>query len=200
DRRRDGVAPGRSAGRHLLNTHGIKAALTSSPAQRSGARMDRPIYLDHNATTPLAPGVLDVMTQYLGAEFGNPSSAHAYGDAPRHAIATARVQLATLLGASPSELIFTGCGSESNALALLGVAAGRMATTATRAGHVVTQATEHPAVLENCRALAAQGVRVTLLPVDSYGLVDPGELKEALTPDTLLVSVMYANNETGTIQ
>ncbi|HEY7176853.1 MAG TPA: cysteine desulfurase family protein [Micromonosporaceae bacterium] len=155
--------------------------------------MDRPIYLDHNATTPLAPGVLDVMTRYLGEEFGNPSSAHAYGDTPRQAIATARARLATLLGASPSELVFTGCGTESNALALMGIATDR-------AGHVITQATEHPAVLENCRALAAQGVRITVLPVDSNGLVDPGELKEALTPATLLVSVMYANNETGTIQ
>jgi cysteine desulfurase len=155
--------------------------------------MDRPIYLDHNATTSLAPGVPQVMTRYLTAEFGNPSSAHRYGDAPRQAIAIARAHVAALLGASPAEIVFTGCGSESNTLALSGVTAGRT-------GQLITQATEHPAVLQNCQALTSQGIRVTVLPVDSYGLLDPAELKAALSPDTLLVSVMHANNETGTIQ
>jgi cysteine desulfurase len=155
--------------------------------------MDRPIYLDHNATTSLAPGVLEVMTCYLTTEYGNPSSAHFYGDAPRQAITTARAHVAALLGASPPEIVFTGCGSESNTLALAGVTAGCI-------GQVITQATEHPAVLQTCQALTGQGIRVTVLPVDSYGLVDPADLKAALTPDTLLVSVMHANNETGTIQ
>jgi len=155
--------------------------------------MDRPTYLDHNATTSLAPGALEVMTRYLTTEFGNPSSAHFYGDAARQAIATARAHVAALLGASPAEIVFTGCGSESNALALSGVTAGRT-------GQVITQATEHPAVMQNCQALTGQGICVTVLPVDSYGLVDPADLKAALTPDTLLVSVMHANNETGTIQ
>jgi cysteine desulfurase len=155
--------------------------------------MDRPIYLDHNATTSLAPGVLEVMTRYLTTDYGNPSSAHFYGDAPRQAITTARAQVAALLGASPPEIVFTGCGSESNTLALSGVTAGR-------SGQVITQVTEHPAVLQTCQALTGQGARMTALPVDSYGLVDPADLKAALAPDTLLVSVMHANNETGTIQ
>ncbi len=155
--------------------------------------MDRPIYLDHNATTPLAPGVLETMTRYLGTEFGNPSSGHHFGQAPRRAIAAARAQIAELVGTQPEQLVFTGCGSEANTLAISGA-------TATRDGHVITQATEHPAVLETCKALTTQGIRVTVLPVDEHGLVRPADLAEALSADTLLVSVMHANNETGTIQ
>jgi cysteine desulfurase len=155
--------------------------------------MDVPVYLDHNATTPLAPGVLDTMIAYLGAEFGNPSSSHHYGQAPRQAVTTARTQLAHLLGAQPQEIVFTGCGSEANTLAING-------TTAGRTGHVITQATEHPAVLETCRALTSRGIRLTVLPVDEHGLVAPADLAAALTPDTILVTVMHANNETGTIQ
>jgi len=155
--------------------------------------MTSPIYLDHNATTPLAPGVLSVMTRYLATDFGNPSSAHRYGHAPRHAMATSRTQLAELLGAQPSEIVFTGCGSEANTLALTGVAA-------TRAGNVITQATEHPAVLETCKTLAARGIRIIVLPVDEHGLVTVADLAAALTNDTLLVSIMHANNETGTVQ
>ena len=155
--------------------------------------MDLPVYLDHNATTPLAAGVLDTMTRYLRDEFGNPSSGHHYGQAPRKALATARAQVAELLGVQPEQVLFTGCGSEANTLAICGVTAGRT-------GHVITQATEHPAVLETCRALTAHGIRLTVLPVDGHGLVRPADLAEALTDDTLLVSVMHANNETGTIQ
>ena len=154
---------------------------------------DRPVYLDHNATTPLAPGVLDVMNRYLGDEFGNPSSGHRYGQAPRHAVAAARAQVAALLGTQPDRIVFTGCGSEANTLAICGVTAGRT-------GHVITQATEHPAVLQTCRSLSAHGIRVTVLPVDEHGLVNPSDLAAALTDDTLLVSVMHANNETGTVQ
>ena len=155
--------------------------------------VDRPVYLDHNATTPLAPGVLEVMTRYLATDFGNPSSGHQYGRAAHEAIGLARAQLAELLGALPDEIVFTGGGSEANTLAITGAVAGRT-------GHVITQATEHPAVLETCEALAAQGIRLTVLPVDGHGLVDPADLAAALTDDTLLVSVMHANNETGTIQ
>lgn len=156
-------------------------------------RVDRPVYLDHNATTPLAPGVLEVMTRYLATDFGNPSSGHHYGRAPHEAVALARSQLASLLGALPSEIVFTGGGSEANTLALTGAVAGR-------AGHVITQATEHPAILQTCEALAAQGIRLTVLPVDGHGVVRVGDLAAALSEDTFLVSVMHANNETGTIQ
>ncbi|MER7008885.1 cysteine desulfurase family protein [Dactylosporangium sp. NPDC000555] len=112
---------------------------------------------------------------------------------PRQAVATARAQVADLLGARPEQIVFTGCGSEANTQAICGVTAGRT-------GHVITQATEHPAVLQTCRALTAHGIRVTVLPVDEHGLVRPTDLAGALTDDTVLVSVMYANNETGTIQ
>jgi cysteine desulfurase len=151
------------------------------------------IYLDHNATTPLAPGVLEVMTRYLAMDFGNPSSGHHFGAAPREAVATARQQVAELLGTQADRIVFTGCGSEANTLAIVGATAGH-------AGHVITQATEHPAVLQTCQDLARQGIRVTVLPVDAHGLVDPADLASALTDDTLLVTVMHANNETGTIQ
>lgn len=159
--------------------------------------MDRPVYLDHNATTPLAPGVLEVMTRYLATDFGNPSSGHHYGGAPRQAVATARTQVAGLLGALPEEIVFTGGGSESTTLAITGAVA---ATRNGRTGHIITQATEHPAVLQTCQALAAQGIRVTVLPVDGHGLVGVEDLAAALSDDTILVSVMHANNETGTIQ
>jgi cysteine desulfurase len=152
-----------------------------------------PIYLDHNATTPLAPGVLQVMTHYLATDFGNPSSSHHYGHAPRTAIVTARRQLAHLISATADEIVFTGSGSEANTLAIVGVAAGHT-------GHVITQTTEHPAVLDTCQVLAGQGIRVTILPVDEHGRVNPADLATALTDDTMLVSVMHANNETGTIQ
>ncbi|HZM84223.1 MAG TPA: cysteine desulfurase family protein [Candidatus Limnocylindrales bacterium] len=155
--------------------------------------MSLPIYLDHNATTPLAPGVLERMTFFLGTEYGNPSSGHVYGRTARQATETARAQVAGLLGAQPEQVVFTGCGSEANTLAICGVTAGR-------GGHVITQATEHPAVIETCKALAAQGIRVTVLPVDEHGLVRPADLAAALTGDTMLVTVMHANNETGTVQ
>ena len=137
--------------------------------------------------------MLEVVTRYLATDFGNPSSGHHYGRAPHEAIVLAREQVAELLGARPDEIVFTGGGSEGNTLAITGAVAGRT-------GHVITQATEHPAVLQTCEALAAQGVRLTVLPVDEHGLVRPEDLAAALTSDTLLVSVMHANNETGTIQ
>ncbi|GCE45535.1 cysteine desulfurase [Thermosporothrix hazakensis] len=156
-----------------------------------------PIYLDYNATTPIDPAVLDGMTQYLSAHFGNPSSTHFYGRAPRAAIATARERVAHLLDSTPEEIIFTGSGSESNTLALRGTALMYR----DRGNHIITQQTEHPAVLEACRSLERlHQFRVTYLPVDHYGQVSPAALEAALTPDTVLVSIMYANNETGTIQ
>lgn len=156
-----------------------------------------PIYLDHNATTPVAAQVLDAMLPYLRAQYGNPSSSHAYGRRPREAVAAAREEVAAAVGAQPDEVVFTGSGSEADHLALQGVIRAHGPARA----HVITQATEHPAVLAACRSLEQEfGVAVTTLPVDRHGLVSPADLRAALRPETVLVSVMHANNETGTIQ
>ncbi|MGW5682031.1 cysteine desulfurase family protein [Nonomuraea sp. NPDC003754] len=159
-----------------------------------------PVYLDYNATTPVDPEALEAALPYLTAHFGNPSSGHAYARAPRAALDRARRQVAELLGAEPSEVIFTGGGSEADALAVRGAAL------AVRAGdpgrrRVVAPATEHPAVLRSCDGLRAEGFIVTPLPVDGHGRVDPGDLRAAVRQgDTALVSVAYGNSETGTIQ
>ncbi|MFD3581180.1 cysteine desulfurase family protein [Streptomyces sp. NPDC058683] len=158
---------------------------------------DAPIYLDHNATTPVDPRVVEAMLPFLADGFGNPSSAHAYGRAPRTALARARRQIGALVGAEPREIVLTGSGSEANNLALRG------AVLASAAGRrrVITQVTEHPAVLETCRALhRLHGVDVTYLPVDGQGLVDPADLAATLDERTAVVSVMAANNETGALQ
>ncbi len=156
----------------------------------------KPIYLDYNATTPIAREVAEAMTPYLYEHFGNPSSSHPYGVTAKRAIETARAQVASLLGCQSAEVIFTSCGTESNNYAIKGVAlAGRE-----QGNHIFTSAVEHPAVIEVCTWLESQGFRITVLPVDEYGLVDPSNLEQAITPDTLLVSVMHANNEVGTIQ
>ncbi len=155
-----------------------------------------PIYLDYNATTPIAREVADTMVPYLYEHFGNPSSSHAYGTTTTRAVSTARAQVADLLGCEPSEVVFTSGGTESNNYAIKGVAlAGRG-----RGKHIITSAVEHPAVIEVCHWLVTQGFELTVLPVDEYGLVDPAALERAITPDTLLVTVMHANNEVGTIQ
>lgn len=159
----------------------------------------RPLYLDYNATTPVDPDVLEAMLPYLQVEFGNPSSSHAYGTASRAAVDTARTQVSDLIGGHDGLTVFTGSGSEADALAIKGaVLANR------RPGHrphVITQATEHPAVLAACTDLAElHDTDVTVLPVDQHGLVDPEAVAAAITDATVLVSVMHANNETGTIQ
>ncbi|MEV0174557.1 cysteine desulfurase family protein [Streptomyces sp. NPDC050803] len=158
---------------------------------------DGPVYLDHNATTPVDPRVVEALLPCLTTFFGNPSSSHPYADVPRAALATARTQVADLIGARPAEVVFTASGSEANLLALRGavLASGHPRP------HLITQATEHPAVLETCRALERlHGAQLTVLPVDAEGLVDPAALAEARTDDTVLVSVMAANNETGALQ
>jgi cysteine desulfurase len=157
---------------------------------------DRPIYLDYNATTPVLPAVAEAMLPYLYEHFGNPSSSHPYGAAARSAVEKARRQVADLLGARPEEIVFTSGGSEANNTAILGAA--RLLRS--RGRHVVTSAVEHPAVLEPCAALEAEGFRVTRVPVDAAGRVDPADVARALTPETILVSVMHANNEVGTIE
>jgi cysteine desulfurase len=156
----------------------------------------RTIYLDYNATTPIAPAVGEAMLPFLHEHFGNPSSSHAYGAVARAAVEKARLQVASLLGARPEEIVFTSGGTEANNAAILGMARLRRA----RGRHVVTSAVEHPAVLEPCAALAAEGFRVTRVPVDAEGRVDPADVAAALTPETILVSVMHANNEVGTIE
>lgn len=157
---------------------------------------DQPIYLDYNATTPIDPIVVEAMLPYLRDHFGNPSSDHAYGDRAHQAVEAARAQLAALLGATPDEIVFTGGGSEANNLAIKGVADALRA----RGDHLITSAVEHPAVIEPLRFLERQGFRVTLVPVDHAGRVNPAAVAAALTERTILVSIMHANNEVGTIQ
>lgn len=155
----------------------------------------RPLYLDYNGTTP----VVDAMLPFLRSEFGNPSSSHAYGTTARAAVDAARARVSDLVGGPGGRIIFTGSGSESDALAIKGGVLGNRR--AGRRPHVITQATEHPAVLAACDDLAdLYDVDVTVLPVDPYGLVDPQDVAGAITDATVLVTVMHANNETGTIQ
>lgn len=156
-----------------------------------------PVYLDYNATTPVDPRVAEAMAAHLSDLFGNPSSGHAYGWRPRLVLEHARAQVAALIGARPHEIVFTASGSEADLLALRGavLAAGRPRP------HVIIQATEHPAILETSQALQRlHGARVTVLPVDGDGLVDPAALAAALDDETVLVSMMAANNETGALQ
>jgi cysteine desulfurase len=158
---------------------------------------DSPIYLDYNATTPVDPAVVEAMLPYLSLHFGNPSSAHYYGRAAHHAIDAAREQVARLISCLPGEITFTGGGSESDNLAIRGAALARRS----RGDHIITQVTEHPAVLNTCRALAQlHGFRVTYLPVDSSGRVSPKDIEAAIEDKTVLITIMHANNETGTLQ
>jgi cysteine desulfurase len=157
-----------------------------------------PIYLDHHATTPVDPRVLEAMLPYFSQDFGNPSSqTHAFGWRAEAAVEDARERLARAIGAAdPREIVFTSGTTESDNLALKGVARAAKK----RGDHLVTIATEHPAVLDACAALEAEGFRVTRLPVDSDGLVDPEQVAHALSERTLLVSVMAANSEIGVLQ
>jgi cysteine desulfurase len=154
------------------------------------------IYLDYNATTPIAPEVLAVMLPYLTEEFGNASSIHAYGQNARGAVERARSSVAALAGARAAEIMFTSGGTESNNHAILGAAAAAPG----KARHVITSAIEHVAVLDPCRALAKSGIDLTVLPVDRDGLVNPEDVRSAIRPETVLITLMLANNEIGTIQ
>jgi len=155
-----------------------------------------PIYLDYNATTPIAEEVAGAMLPYLQGRFGNPSSSHPYGKAIRAAVDEARAQVAALLGCQPAEVVFTSGGTESNNTVIKGVADA----SGWGGGHLVVSAVEHPAVLEPCNWLTKHGFRTTQVPVDGLGRVDPDAVADAIEPDTILVSVMLANNEVGTIQ
>ena len=159
-----------------------------------------PVYLDHNATTPVAAVVLEAMQPYLAREFGNPSSSHLYGTPAREAVERARSQVAGLLGCEPAGVVFTASGSEADNLAVKGAVLAHSRQSSGR-GHLITTAIEHPAVLSTCRYLQARlGVRLTVVPVDRDGLVDPADIRAAIDADTILISVMHANNEVGTIQ
>lgn len=160
--------------------------------------MKMPVYLDYNATTPVIPQVADAIEPYLRQShlFGNPSSSHVYGQRAHDAVEVSRTQLAKLIGAQPNEIIFTGCATEANNLAIRGAANALRH----RGRHLITSSIEHPSVAAPFDFLAQNGWDVTILPVDRSGLIDPESVAEALRPDTVLVSVMHANNEVGTIQ
>ena len=154
------------------------------------------VYLDHCATTPLHPDVLKAMLPFLRHSFGNPSSIHALGRKAREAVEESRGRVAALIGANASEIVFTSGGTEANNLAIQGVARARK----DHVNHIVTSSIEHHAVLKTCQYLERSGFTVTYLPVDHHGIVNPEDVKKALTDKTILVSVMHANNEVGTIE
>lgn len=154
------------------------------------------IYLDHAASTPIHPDVVQTMMHVMGNQYGNASSVHYFGREAKRLVNGARDTIATRMGCRADELVFTSGGTESDNLALFGAAEARK----TRGRHIITTAVEHHAVLHTCERLEQKGFEVTYLPVDSTGRVDPGQLAEAIRPDTILVSVMYGNNEVGTLQ
>jgi cysteine desulfurase len=153
------------------------------------------IYLDYNASTPIAPTVLEAMMPYLTTRYGNPSSSHIFGAECRAAIEQAREQVAALLVCSPDEIIFTSGATESNNMVIKG-----LAKAAGKGSHFITSSIEHPAVLEPCRHLEKFDYRLTYLPVDRSGIIDPADLERVITSGTALVSIMHANNEVGTLQ
>jgi len=158
--------------------------------------MPRPIYLDYNATTPHDPEVVAAMRPFLEEEFGNPSSAHYYGSRPKQAVIKAREQVASLLNCQPEEIIFTSGGTESNNFAIKGCAESFRH----KGNHIITSQIEHPAVLEVCDFLETSGFEITCLPVDEYGRVNVADVEAAIKKETILISIMHANNEVGTIE
>ena len=159
--------------------------------------MGKPTYLDYNATTPIDPAVRKAMIPYLGEYFGNPSTTHAYGPPVKEAVERARQQVASLIGAAPEEVVFTSGGSESDNQAIVSTALAN----SHKGKHIITMRIEHPAVLNTCRYLEERlGFKVTYIPVDKYGLVDPEDIRRAITGETILITIMHANNEVGTIE
>ncbi len=154
------------------------------------------VYMDYAATTPVMPEVIEAMSPYFHDKFGNPSSIHSMGQEGRDAVEKARGQIASLIRCQPEEVVFTGCGTEADNHAIKGVAFANRE----KGNHIITTTVEHHAVLYTCEFLKSMGFDVTFVPVDKYGMVDPGDIKKAITGKTLLVSVMHANNEVGTIQ
>ncbi len=158
--------------------------------------MISPIYLDYNGTTPHDPRVIEAMIPFLKTAFGNPSSSHWYGIAPKKAVEAARRQVAGLLNCDPEEIVFTSGGTESNNHAIKGIAGALKS----RGRHIITSAVEHPAVLEVCRYLEHNGFETTVVPVDAGGMVNVRDVENAIRLDTILLTIMHANNEVGTIQ
>jgi cysteine desulfurase len=155
----------------------------------------QPIYLDYNATTPIDPRVAETMQPFLSDHFGNPSSGHVYGVTTRKATDKAREQIAAMLHCTIDEIVFTSGGTESNNYAIRGAAFANR----DRGNHIITSSVEHPAVTEVCRHLEKRGFKVTYLPVDEYGLLTVQQVEEAITPETILITIMHANNEVGTL-
>ena len=156
--------------------------------------MNRKVYLDHNASTPVHPDVIQAMLPYFGERFGNPSSVHGFGREARDGMETAREQVSRFLQVKKEEIVFTSGGTESDNMAIKGIAHAR------RRGHIITSQVEHHAVLRTCESLEENGFEATYLPVDGYGMVDPEDVRRAIRPDTILVTLMHANSEAGTIQ
>ncbi len=154
------------------------------------------IYLDHAATTPVNQDVLDSMLPYFSQVFGNPSSIHIKGHEAKIALEDARAKMASFIGASPGEIYFTSGGTEANNLIIKGIAHANRGS----GNHIITSSVEHHSVIDTCHALEEDGYRLTYLPVDKYGMVNPEELKEAIRNETILISIMHANNEVGTIE
>ena len=158
--------------------------------------MQSPVYLDYNATTPIDKEVANEMLPYIQTWFGNPSSSHLLGRKSKEAITRAREQVANLINANPDEIIFTSGGTESNNHAIKGIAFAHQP----KGKHIITSVIEHPAVIEVCKYLASLGWEITYLPVDRYGAVNPKDVENAIRKDTVLITIMHANNEVGTIQ
>lgn len=158
--------------------------------------MKKPIYLDYNATTPIDPEVADEMLPYIQFHFGNPSSSYPLGVTTKEAIIRARIQVARLIHANAEEIVFTSGGTESNNHAIRGIAL----TNKEKGKHIITSTVEHPAVTEVCKYLVRLGYEITYVPVDQYGRVKPKDVEKVIRPDTVLISVMHANNEVGSIQ
>ena len=158
--------------------------------------MMKPVYFDYAATTPCDPEVVAAMLPYFHDRFGNPASMHAFGQQTKGAVEEARERIAAFLGAAPGEIVFTSGGTESNNMAVKGVVYARRG----KGNHIITSRIEHHAVLEPCHFLEKEGFEITILPVDGDGLVDPDEVRKAITGKTILISIMHANNEIGTVQ
>lgn len=158
--------------------------------------MITPVYLDYNGTTPHDPEVVAAMMPFLDTEFGNPSSSHWYGIKPKQAVEYARKQVAGLLNCEPDEIVFTSGGTESNNHAVKGI----VGAYCQKGRHIITSCIEHPAILEVCRYLEAMGFEIDRLPVDTDGLIDVSQVQDAVRPDTILITIMHANNEVGTIE